>query len=68
VVERYRDAVSRLLACGLALACVLEGLWGLRAGYGASIARGAVVVAATLYGGWLYYLQRAHVVRLLSRA
>jgi hypothetical protein len=24
------------------------------------------VAAAALYGGWLYYLQRAHVVRLLS--
>jgi hypothetical protein len=67
VIASYRDAVPRLLACGLALGCVLEGLWGLRAGHGASIARGALVVGAALYGGWLYYLQRAHVMRLLSQ-
>ena len=66
-VARYRDALPRLLAWGLALACVLEGLWGLRAGHGASIARGALVAGAALYGGWLYYLQRAHVVRLLAQ-
>jgi VanZ family protein len=67
VLSRYRDAVPRLLGLSLFFACVVEALWGFRAGHGASIARGALMVAAALYGGWLYYLQRAHVVRLLSQ-
>jgi len=25
-----------------------------------------VLLAATLYGGWLYYLQRRHVLQLLA--
>ena len=66
-LARYLDAVPRLLGWVIAVACLLEALWGFRAGHGASIARGAVVVAAGLYGGWLYYLQRAHVVRLLAQ-
>jgi VanZ family protein len=65
-LPHYRDAAARLAAFGFIAACVLEALWGFRAAHGASIARGALMVAATLYGGWLYYLQRAHVVRLLS--
>ena len=64
----YRDAAPRLLGWTAAIACLIEALWGFRAGHGASIARGALVVAAGLYGGWLYYLQRAHVMRLLAPA
>jgi hypothetical protein len=67
-IARYRDAAPRLLAWTAGVACVIEALWGFRAGHGASIARGALVVAAGLYGGWLYYLQRAHVMRLLAPA
>jgi VanZ family protein len=66
-VLRYRDAVPRLAGWTLALVGLLEALWGFRAGHGASIARAALMAAAALYGGWLYYLQRAHVVRLLSQ-
>ena len=65
-VARYRDALPRLATFALVLACALEVAWGFRAEHGASIARGALVAAAALYGGWLYYLQRAHVVRLLT--
>ena len=36
--------------------------------HGASAARAALLVAACLFGGWLYYLQRAHVVSLVSRS
>jgi hypothetical protein len=43
-----------------------EGARGYHAGHGASLARGLVLLAATLYGGWLYYLQREHVVQVLS--
>ena len=63
---RYGEALLRLLGWGVALACVAELVRGYQEGHGASVARGALLLAATLYGGWLYYLQRAHVVRLIS--
>ena len=37
---------------------------GWHAGHGASAARALVIAMATVYGGWLYFLQRDHVVRL----
>jgi hypothetical protein len=66
VLAAYVDALPRLLAWSIALAVALEAVRGFHAGHGASLLRAAVLVAAALYGGWLYYLQRAHVVRLLS--
>ena len=66
-IVSYRDALPRLAGWTFALVGLLEALWGFRAGHGASIARAALMAAASLYGGWLYYLQRAHVVRLLSQ-
>ena len=65
---RYRDAVSRLLAWGVVLTLATEVMLGYQQGYGASPARGMLLALAVLYGGWLYHLQRAHVVRLLSRS
>lgn len=61
----YRAALARLLRWSAALACILEGIRGFHP-EGASLARMSLVIAAALYGGWLYYLQRAHVVQLLS--
>jgi VanZ family protein len=66
VVLRYRDALPRLAVWGVALGCVIEGVRGYEAEHGASLVRGAMLAASALYGGWLYYLQRAHVVRLLA--
>ena len=66
VIASYRAALARLLAWGAALVIALETTRGFEAGAGASLARGSVLVAAALYGGWLYYLQRAHVMRLLA--
>ncbi len=63
---RYGDAASRLLAWGVVLALATEVTLGYQRGYGASPARGMLLVGTVLYGGWLYHLQRAHVVRLLS--
>lgn len=61
----YRDAVPRLIVWGVALAIALEAVRGFSV-YGASLARGALLAAACLYGGWLYFLQRAHVIRVVS--
>ena len=66
-VLRYRDAFPRLIAWGLGLAIVTEAAYGFGV-HGASLARGVLVVAACLFGGWLYYLQLAHVVSLVSKA
>lgn len=67
-VRAYRDAWPRLARWGTTAALLGEGVRGFHAGHGASVARGIVLLTATLYGGWLYYLQRAHVVRLVSQS
>ena len=46
-------------------ATAAEVVLGYRAGRGASVAQWGFVVLASLYGGWLYRLQRAHVVAVL---
>ena len=68
VENEYREAVARLIRWGVSVALVGEVLRGFDAGQGASVARAAILIAATLYGGWLYHLQREHVVRLLALA
>jgi hypothetical protein len=65
-VMRYRDALPRLVAWGIGLAVAAEAARGFDV-YGASLARGVLVVAGCLYGGWLYYLQRAHVIWLVAK-
>lgn len=65
-VMRYRDALPRLIAWAVGLALAAEAARGFGV-HGASLARGLLVIAACCYGGWLYYLQRAHVIRLVSR-
>jgi len=67
VVTLYRGALPRLAAWGCATALLGEAARSFHEGHGASVARGTVLLAALLYGGWLYYLQRAHVVRLLGQ-
>jgi hypothetical protein len=67
VDTRFRAALPRLgLALGVG-ALVVEGLRGLEPGLGASAARMLLVLVAGLYGGWLYHLQRRHILLLLSR-
>jgi VanZ family protein len=56
-----------LAGCGTALAISIEAVRGFQPGYGASVTRGVLLALAAVYGGWLYYLQRAHAVELLSR-
>lgn len=66
VVSGYRRALRRLLAWGCSAALLGEAVRGFHEGHGASVARGGVLLASLLYGGWLYYLQRAHVVTLID--
>lgn len=66
-VASYSHAAPRLLVWGVALGVAMEITRGYEAGQGASLARGAVLVAGALYGGWLYYLQRDHVMRVLAQ-
>lgn len=65
-IARYREALPGLIVCGLVLVAVCELVRGYAQSDGASAARAALLMLAVLYGGWLYYLQRAHVIRLLS--
>lgn len=65
-VSRYLDAIPRLAGWGVALTLLVEAIRGYDATQGASIARGALTLAAAMYGGWLYYLQRAHVINVLA--
>jgi hypothetical protein len=65
-LPEYAGALARLLAWALALTAFGEVLRGYQIGHGASGLRAVLLVGATFYGGWLYYLQRAHIVRLLS--
>jgi VanZ family protein len=67
IVASYRAALPRLLAWAAVLGLAMEMTRGYEAGQGASLARGAILVAAALYGGWLYYLQRTHVMRVLAQ-
>jgi hypothetical protein len=53
-------------AAGVALAA--EALRGLRPHFGASATGLVVLLASSLFGGWVYHLQRATVRRLLGLA
>jgi VanZ family protein len=66
-VMRYGDALRRLAAWGAGLALAVEVIRGYDPGFGASLARGTLLALAAVYGGWLYHLQRAHVVQHLAR-
>lgn len=67
-IERYRMALPGLLTCSFALIAAGELARGFAQSDGASAARGVLLILAAFYGGWLYYLQRAHVVRLLKNS
>jgi hypothetical protein len=65
-VMHYRDALPRLIAWAMGLALAAETARGFEL-HGASLIRGVLLVATCLYGGWLYYLQRDHVIALVAR-
>jgi glycopeptide antibiotics resistance protein len=64
--ERYAMAMRWVAAVAILTTVVIESLHGFRPAYGASLAEAALLIAACLYGGWLYHLQRAHVRWLLT--
>lgn len=68
VESRFVDALPRLGRWGAACAFTGEAIHGFHDGRGASVVRMLMVLGAALYGGWLYHVQRDHVVRVLRAA
>jgi glycopeptide antibiotics resistance protein len=74
MVAEYRGRVDTTLLASLGrvtLASVVAALLtefvrGFHAGHGASLSRGVLLISAGAYGGWLYNLQREHIMRLLA--
>jgi glycopeptide antibiotics resistance protein len=67
-ISYFRSALARVLGWAVTLAMAAEALRGFQWRGGASVARGLILALAAVYGGWLYYLQRAHAMNLLSQA
>jgi glycopeptide antibiotics resistance protein len=63
----FRQSVVHVGAWSAVVAVVAQLLEGFRVNGGASGASWAMLVASSVYGAWLYHLQRAHVRRLLGR-
>jgi hypothetical protein len=64
---RFREGAGYVAAWGGGVAAACELLEGFRPDGGASLLRLALLIVASLYGAWLYHLQRAHVRRILGR-
>jgi hypothetical protein len=62
----YGNMVRHVAAWGSGLALLLECARGLHPRYGASLLLWALAAAASIFGGWMYYLQRDHVRALAS--
>lgn len=63
----YRAVQFTVLRWGGALAVMLELARGWHAAFGASVLAATLAVAASVFGGWLYHLQREHVRALWAR-
>lgn len=63
----FAAEVGRLTRWGAGLALAVEVAHGYHPELGGSLAHGLLLAAATVYGGWLYHLQRAHVVQHFRR-
>lgn len=64
---RFRNSAPHIAWWSGVIALVAEAMEGFRVDGGASAARCVVLVGASVYGAWIYHLQRAHVRRLLGR-
>ena len=67
VSASYREVFWLVLRWGGALAVMLEIARGWHSEFGASVLMCALAVAASVFGGWLYHLQRDHVRALWAR-
>ncbi len=56
----------RVSGSGLLLGALLEVARGWHAQFGASLLLGLFAVAASVFGGWMYHLQRDYVRALLG--
>jgi hypothetical protein len=65
---RFRNGAPHIALWSGSVGLVVEILAGFRLDGGASALGWVVLVGASLYGSWIYHLQRAHVRRLLGRA
>lgn len=65
-VPRLQTALPRVLAWSGACGLTVELIRGFTSVPGASLARTALLQSSALYGAWLYYLQRRHVLLLLA--
>lgn len=64
---RFLNSAPHIAAWGGTVALVAEVLEGFGVNGGASALGWVTLVGASLYGSWIYHLQRAHVRRLLGR-
>ncbi|MDQ6612110.1 MAG: VanZ family protein, partial [Gemmatimonadota bacterium] len=63
----YTAVLGRVIVWGGALALMLEIARGWHEELGASVLMAALAITATVFGGWLYHLQRDHVRALWTR-
>jgi hypothetical protein len=64
---RFRNGAPHIALWSGVVALAAEVLEGFRVDGEASALRWVVLVGASLYGSWIYHLQRTHVRRLLGR-
>jgi glycopeptide antibiotics resistance protein len=62
-----RAVMKRVAGYGVVLVVLLECARGWHAELGASVSLGGLALAASIFGGWLYHLQRDHVRALWAR-
>lgn len=65
--DGYRVMVHRVVCWGGGIAVMLELARGWHAEFGASVLMGTLAISASVFGGWLYHLQRDHVRALWAR-
>lgn len=65
--DPYNAVFGRVFRWGGALACMLEIARGWHEQLGASALMATLAISATVFGGWLYHLQRDHVRALWTR-
>lgn len=64
----YQAMVGRVMRWGGGISLLLEATRGFHPLYGASASMLVLTVAASVFGGWLYHLQRDHVRALAAQS